>query len=163
MPGTTSWERALRDALSRSFGVVLSSSPSACYSAFVQTEVAIARSAYHSCLGQWCLLDSIRPMSASQMQYADLREEAYPDGLRLLAQRLTELQRQRKPRHTLVVDAFESRYEHVQGHHGFGVPGYLTIQMDQPHYNRPSEERHRDERAIVLDPDTFESLQALLD
>jgi hypothetical protein len=104
-------------------------------------------------------------MAAVQMQYVDVRDEAYSTGFSTLARRLVVIQRDQKPRDILITNAFDSWYDHSQGRHGFGfgVATYVAIQLDEPPSNKPRGERHGDERAVVIDPDQFGNLQALLD
>ena len=75
-PGTPDWERSLKRALMRSYGLILAATPAAADSDFVQAELAYARSLQLPIIPVWLRGESWSqsvPMGVSQIQYVDLR------------------------------------------------------------------------------------------
>jgi TIR domain len=167
-PGTPNWERSLKRALKHSYGLILAATPAAADSDFVQAELAYAKSLQLPIIPVWLRGESWSqsvPMGVSQIQYVDLRRGCNEENLSPLLFRLKEVEAEQRPRHTLVTDAFDSWYEHSDQTFGFGFGArpYVTIQLDEPPFNKPREDRCRDERAILFDPAAYDSLQRLLD
>lgn len=167
-PGTPNWERSLKRALMHSYGLILAATPAAADSEFVQAELAYAKSLSLPIVPVWLRGESWSqsvPMSVLQVQHVDLRGGCDENNLGRLLARLKEVEAERKPRHTLVTGAFDSWYDSSGEAHGFGfgAGAYVTIQLDEPPYNKPKEARLRNEKAILFDPDAYDSLQRLLD
>jgi hypothetical protein len=163
VPGSPNWERALRNALSHSYGIVLCASPAASDSTFVQAELGYAGSIGLPIIPVWIRGDywsHSAPMSVSQTQYVDLRPDHYEKNLRRLVTRLSELEKERKPRHVLLDDAFHSGRERDELAYGlgFGADSYIVVQLDQP-----AKDTGREQRAALFNPAAYESLQELLD
>ena len=102
-------------------------------------------------------------MATSQTQYIDLRGSKYDGGLKVLVNRLGEIESARKPPHVLISDAYAGWYDHSDQSLGFGLSGYVTIQLDEPPYNKERDQRLRNEQAIVFSPSKYNTLQAFLD
>lgn len=153
-------------ALGCSYGVLLVASPAARDSSLVQGELALAQSLELPIVPVWSSGKSWArsvPAAASQATKFDLRATKYRTHIKALVRRLKEIEAARKPRYVLVRDAYAGWYDLSQEAIGFGVPTYITIQLDEPPYNKPKEKRLRDEKAMLFNPDAYESLQALLD
>jgi hypothetical protein len=84
-PGTPDWDEALREAINHADAFILVASPNSRRSPYVRDEVALASAAKLSIYPLWVAgdnwLDCI-PMGMGSTQYADLRGDAYSDGLR---------------------------------------------------------------------------------
>jgi hypothetical protein len=166
IPGTANWERFLRDALEASFVVVLVATPDSRDSSYVQTEISVAKDLQIPVVPIWTEGETwIRsaPLGVAQTQYIDVREPRYEMGIEELSRRVQEIIAARKPRHTLVTNAFAGWYDHAASSLGDGISSYITIQLDDPPYIKPREACLRDERAVLIDPDAYDSMQALLD
>jgi hypothetical protein len=167
-PGTPNWERSLKHALSHSYGLLLCASPAAADSTFVQAELAYAQSLGIPIIPVWLQGDSwinSVPMSASQTQYVDIRPDNYEGNLSRLLARLKDLETERKPRHILINDPFDSWYEHDSAALGlgYGADSYIAVRLDDAPHDKPKEDRRRNEKAALFDPAAYESLQGLLD
>jgi hypothetical protein len=166
VPGTPNWERSIRWALQHAYSVVLVATPSSRDSSFVQAELALAQSLGLPMVPVWASGDAwiqSVPLAAAQTQYIDLRQARFESGIAQLAIRLRELMVARKPRQVLVNDAHAGWYDASEVSLGSGIPSYLTVQLDWPPHEKPREARQRDERAVLVDPEAYPSVQALLD
>ena len=166
VPGTQNWERSIRWALHHAFCVVLVATPSSRDSSFVQAELALAQDLMVPLVPVWgsghAWIQSV-PLAVAQTQYIDIREANFERGMAELEARLRDIMLVRKPRHVLINDAHAGWYDHSEVSLGSGTPSYLAVQLDWPPYEKPREARQRNERAVLVDPGAYSSLQALLD
>jgi hypothetical protein len=105
-PGTPNWDRAIRDALQESFGVIFLASPHAVNSNPVHGELAIARGMLLPVVpvllwGDWL---SAAPLDLVNTQYVDLRGTDWQPGLDALGQTLNRIVASRLP-DTVVVES----------------------------------------------------------
>ncbi|MCS7072497.1 MAG: toll/interleukin-1 receptor domain-containing protein, partial [Anaerolinea sp.] len=90
-PGTPQWERAIRAAIKDSRGVLWIVSPAAYESEFVDSEIAVAEMEKRTIYPIWADGDNwiaCVPLGRHRIQYADMRGDAYSDGLKMLLEAL---------------------------------------------------------------------------
>lgn len=114
-PGTPDWEQAIRDAIGRSVAVILIASPSSRQSAFVQGELAVARSANCPIYPVWAVgdqwVESI-PLGMVNYQYVDCRADMYATGL------------------AQIVNSLEAFVQHPELLLEIAVPSYEVIRLN---------------------------------
>jgi len=148
-PGTPSWNKAIRDAISRSFAVLLLASPNSEQSDVVQGELSLARS--YGCPiyplwigGKW---EESVPLNMIQAQRIDLRETRYSSGVAAVLEEVRKVIEQRAIKHFLT----KSRRD--DGHRSpspYTPQGYLSVAISA------GEE-------VAMRPSSYQSLQSLLD
>jgi hypothetical protein len=167
IPGTPDWEKAIRTAIEASVAVVLVGSPAARESRFVYAEFAVAQDKHVPVLPVWssgtAWVDSA-PLEATTIQYVDLRGAEYETSIDSVVSSLQATIGKRRPRQGLIEDAFAGWYDRSQESPGFdGVAGYVSVLLDRAPFDRPREQRVRQEKMAVFNPDEYDSLQSLLD
>ncbi len=154
IPGTPNWERALRDAISSSFAMLLIATPSTRDAHFVQAEIEIACKMGLPILVVWIEGTSwveCVPLRLVQSQYLDLRNQEIEKGLPILASQIRQLIRGRKPKHQKVTVARGSSWS---------IPGYIAVGIDPYGYGIPSGDAAN---VAVFDADSYGSVMELLD
>jgi hypothetical protein len=168
-PGTPDWEKAIRDAVSSAFAIVLVCTPNIPASPFVQAEIKLASGQSLPIYPIWVNGDSwvdCAPLSLVNYQYVDCRVDRFLPGLSELAQKLRQLISARLPK-LLVVDALED------------VPsGFVSILMPKKgqsgldlnmaghivdHELRFEKRLREDLQVVATNPDSYASFEELLD
>lgn len=145
-PGTPSWNKAIRDAISRSFAVLLLASSHSEQSDVVQGELSLARS-YGSPIyplwigGKW---EESVPLNMIQAQRIDLRETRYDAGIAVVLEEVRKVVERRAVKHFPIKDDIDEYF----------VPNipldYLSIAISA-------------RKAVAMRPSSYQSLQSLLD
>jgi hypothetical protein len=180
-PGTPDWEAAVRDAIKKSFAVLLIASPNSRKSSYVRSELLLAQARKLPIYALWARgkswIDSI-PMNLAHMQYLDFRDNAYADSLRLLLEKLSGFDAA-IPKHFIYKSFYykvrpgcpkpkqRTRKFRVGGNDhsfvGFAkelIPGAMEIQLED--IPRAVEERGSVDTLFVR-PDAFKTAAHLLD
>lgn len=90
-PGTVDWERAIREAISKSKLVLLVASPNSVNSDYVHGELELARTFNLPIYPAWADGDEwihCVPLNMAKYQYADCRNGRYEQGIRILIETL---------------------------------------------------------------------------
>jgi hypothetical protein len=91
IPGTPDWETAVRNAIDRSFSLLLVASPASRLSPYVRSEILLDQAKKLPIYAVWAAgeewIDSVT-MSLAYVQYQDLRHENYDEGLKVLVREL---------------------------------------------------------------------------
>jgi hypothetical protein len=146
--------------------LILAATPNSANSAFVQAELEYAKSLGIPMLPVWLGGDSwinFVPLAVSQAQYIDLRSGNYEENFNQLAVSLKKLEVERKPRYVLIDDAFDNSKAYGLG---FGADPYIVVQLgNSPHQRRGRERVPKEHagKAVLFNPDSYGSLQSLLD
>lgn len=116
--GTPDWESSIRNALSKSFLVVLLASPSSRASIYVRGEIALAKSIGCEVFPLWVSgnswIDSV-PLDMAYSQYVDLRNLNDQCSFGALCSSVNIIIKRQTPKHYLVED-FEktNRYDEIE-------------------------------------------------
>ena len=167
IPGTPDWEKTIREATEASFAVILVGSPAARDSRFVYAEFSLAQGKHVPVIPVWysgTLWVDSAPLEAIRIQYVDLRGSSYQTNGASVFSSLKATIEKRRPRHCLIEDPFAGWYDHSKASPGFdGVASYVSVFLDRPPFDRPREQRTRQEKMVVFNPEAYDLLQSLLD
>jgi TIR domain len=112
-PGTPVWESAIRNAIARSFAVVLIASPHAKEGPYIRGELRSAESCGSEIIPIWIEGDKwieCVPMSLSDTQYIDCRGSHYDAGLAQLVEALQKAIEKHSPKHDLLAPVAVEEY-----------------------------------------------------
>jgi TIR domain-containing protein len=164
--GTPSWERAIRTAIEQSYAVVLLVSPRTRDSDAVQAEVTLARASSVPIIPAWVDGESwahTAPFMVAQGQYVDLRGSEFEARTNDFVTEVCSAVAARRPKHALVPDPFGGWYDHSVPYLGSGIRSYVSVPLDLPPFDKPRDQRLRDEKIAVFDPTCYTSLHMFLD
>src|SRR5579872_5861312 len=140
-PGTSSWQEAIRDAISRSFALLLIASPNTIRSRYVPDELSVAESYECPIYPIWIAgtrwIDSI-PLGRGLTQYIDCRDSQYDPGLSQAIEALKKVIEGRAIKHY----PMNTRDKIPQG--------YFSLKFEG-------------EQVIALRPVSYQTLRSLLD
>ena len=115
IPGTPSWERAIREAIKHAEAVVLVASPDSLNSDYVQGELALAQNYHRPIYPVWAdgeqWIESA-PLNMVNYQYVDMRNEHYNHGLDDLSSTLNKL------------------FDRSEGTIKLGLPTHETVELN---------------------------------
>jgi len=104
-PGTPEWNKAVHQAISESFAVVLVASPNSAKSPHVKVEMSLARAFRRPVAPAWiegAQWSASTPAGMADVKYLDLREDRYVQGVSRLAKALRDLIDSSIPKHYLL-------------------------------------------------------------
>jgi len=149
-PGTPNWNKAIRDAISHSFAVLLLASPNSEQSDVVQGELSLARRKRCPIYPIWIggAWEESVPLNMIQAQRIDCREAHYDSCLPKIIDTLKNTFDARAPKHCLVDSSDEW---------SFPSRHYLYI-----HLNRIKTKTDK-LNIVAIRPSLYQSLESLLD
>jgi hypothetical protein len=163
-PGTPNWEDAIREAVNGAHAVVLLASPDARDSVYLQAELMLAKEQNLTIIPFWAQGDTwvgSAPLEMLKTQYIDARGDKYSTALATLVSSLRSIIRSNTPPHRLVRNLFAESWHVYAPRKWRNAVGILLY---PPPWNRPKTERlPLNDDMVVVDPDAYQSLQALLD